>query len=74
MVAQILELDTKAIDFVLAFPQADLDVSVYTELPADMDLQGMGEASSYYVLKINKSLYGLSRVASIGTINSKRLY
>ena len=35
-----VELDTKAIDFVLAFPQADLDVPVYMELPAGMDLSG----------------------------------
>ena len=56
VIAQILELDTKAIDFVLAFPQADFDVPVYMELPAGIDHQGKGESSSNYVLKLNKSL------------------
>merc|ERR1712102_12315 len=61
VVAEILSLDTKAIDFVLAFPQADLEVPVYMELPAGMDLQGKGESSSKYLLKLTKSLYGLKQ-------------
>ena len=40
IVAQVLELDTQAIDFVLAFPQDELEVPVYMELPAGMDLAG----------------------------------
>ena len=32
-------LESKALDFVLAFPQADLDVPVYTELPVGMDIE-----------------------------------
>ena len=36
IVAQILKLDTKPIDFVHAFPQVELDVPVYMELPAGM--------------------------------------
>ena len=46
IVAQILELDTQAIDFVLALPQAELEVPVYMELPAGMDLAGHGKDSS----------------------------
>ena len=61
IIAQILDLNTQAIDFVLAFPQADLDVPVYMELPAGMDLEGKGENSSGYVLRLNKSLYGLKQ-------------
>ena len=34
IVAKIHKLDSKSIDFVLAFPQVDLDVPVYMELPA----------------------------------------
>ena len=41
IVAQIMKGDTKAIDFVLAFPQDGLDVRVYMELPAGMDLAFM---------------------------------
>ena len=43
IVAQVLKLDTKAIDFVIAFPQADIYVPVYMELPAGMDLAGNGK-------------------------------
>ena len=45
IVAQVLELDTQAIDFVLAFPQAKLEVPVYMELPAGMDLADHGKDS-----------------------------
>jgi hypothetical protein len=60
IVAKIHGLQSKIIDFVLAFPQAD--VPVYMELPAgvnpvdvsDIDCRG-------YALKLNKSLYGLKQ-------------
>ena len=38
VVAQALQLHTHAIDFTLAFPKADLEVPVYMELPAGMEL------------------------------------
>ncbi len=34
VVAKVHGLSSKSIDFVLAFPQDDLDVPVYIELPA----------------------------------------
>ena len=52
ILAEILHLDTKAIDFVLAFPQADLEVPVYMELPAGMALQGQGNGSSGFILRL----------------------
>ena len=61
VVAHILDLNTQAIDFVLAFPQADLEVPVYMELPAGMDLEGGGGSSSSYVLKLSKCLNGLKQ-------------
>ena len=61
IIAQLLDLDTQAIDFVLDFPRADLDVPVYMELPAGMDLEGQGEHSSHYILRLSKSLYGLKQ-------------
>ena len=45
IVLQILKLDTKAIDFVPVFPQYDLDVPVYMELPSGMYLEGHGKYS-----------------------------
>ena len=57
--AQVLDLNTQAIDFVLAFPQADLDVPVYMELPAGIELTGYGNRSNNYVLRLKSNLYGL---------------
>ncbi len=37
VVAKIHGLESKSIDFVLAFPQADLDVLVFMELPAGVN-------------------------------------
>ena len=53
--AQTHGLETKSIDFVLAFSQADLDTDVYMELPFGFDV----DDSRNFVLKLNKSLYGL---------------
>ncbi len=39
VVAKIHGLQSQSIDFVLAFPQADLDVPVYMELPAGVNRQ-----------------------------------
>ena len=52
IIAQVLELDSKAIDCLLAFPQVNLDTPVYMELPAGMELAGCGKDSSEYLLKL----------------------
>ncbi len=62
IVAKIHGLDSKSIDFVLAFPQADLDVPVYMELPAGVNPVDILDIDRRrYVLKLNKSLYGLKQ-------------
>jgi hypothetical protein len=61
-VATIHDLPTGSIDFVLAFPQADLDVPVYMEVPIGMDFDGCHRREM--VLKLNKSLYGLCQSSS----------
>ena len=61
--AQVLDFDTQAIDFILAFPQAELEVPVYMEVPAGMDLAGHGKDSSKYLLKLKRSLYGLKQAS-----------
>ena len=38
IVVSINRLPTKSIDFILAFPQADVDVPVYMEMPFGIDL------------------------------------
>eukprot|EP00956_Cyclotella_meneghiniana_P029979 scaffold74389_cov38-Cyclotella_meneghiniana.AAC.6 len=56
------DLETQSIDFVLAFPQAYLDVDVWMELPDGMNPEGVDEKDRWkYVLKLNKSLYGLKQ-------------
>ena len=52
----IHKLDTKSIDFVLAFPQTSLERDVFMELPYGFEFGERGE----YVLKLKKNLYGLS--------------
>ena len=63
IVTKILNLYTKAIDFVPEFSQDDLYVPVYLELPAGMDLAGHGKYGSKYLLKLKKSLYGLKNAS-----------
>ena len=60
MIFSILhDLETRSIDFTLAFPQADLDMDLFMELPA---IFGLGSDSRKYVIKLNKSMYGLKQV------------
>ena len=60
VVAEIMQLETRAIDFVLAFPQADLDVPVYMELPAGMEIEGNPNC----LLRLRKSMYGLKQASA----------
>ena len=66
-VARIHGLSSKSIDFVLTFPQAELEVDIFMEIPAGMQVEdnnvpgtrdgGKGK----YVLKLRKNLYGLKQ-------------
>ena len=60
VVAKIHNLDSKSIDFVLAFPQADLDIPVYMELPSGVTpIEETDATRRRYDFRLNKSLYGL---------------
>ncbi len=59
-VAKIYRLLSKSIDFVLAFPQADLKVPFYMELQLGFDTPENG-SKKLFVLCLNKSLYGLKQ-------------
>ncbi len=62
ILSEILGLDTQAIDFVLAFPQAKLNVPVYMFVPAGMKLTRIpDDANHMYILKLEWSLYGLEQ-------------
>ena len=50
-------LDSKAIDFVLDFPQVDLEEDIWMYLPIGFQVDGPTEASSErsFLLKLNKN-------------------
>jgi hypothetical protein len=74
IMAKIHSLQLKSIDFVLAFPQTDLNVPIYMELPAGINPVDVSDIDHHrYVLKLNKSLYGSSKQDSIGSKNYKRV-
>ena len=60
---KIHKLESKAINFFLAFPQADLKADIWMNLPIDFQVDGQTEADydRHYVLKLNKNLYGLKQ-------------
>ena len=56
--AAIENLHTKSINFVLAYPQSDLDVDIYMDLPLGFNV---GPESGRYFLKLQKNLYDLKQ-------------
>ena len=62
-IAKIHSIDSKVIDFVLAFPQVDLEEYICMQLPIVFQVYGKTEADSYrqYVLRLNKQFYGIKQ-------------
>ena len=62
-IAKIYKLDSKAIDFVLFFPQANLEVDIWMHFPIGSQVDGQTEVNSekHNILKLNKSLHGLKQ-------------
>ena len=56
----IHDLESRSIDFVLALPEAELHEDVYKELPFSFNHYG----DRRYVMKLNKSIYGLKQAKS----------
>ena len=54
-------LPSISIDFVLSFPQSDLGVNVFVEIPLGMGVDGKRREQ---FLKLNKSLYGIKQASS----------
>ena len=63
VVAKTHGVDSKSIDFVLAFPQAKIKTDSWMELPIGFEPDGESDAANQFVLMLNKSLYGLKRVS-----------
>jgi hypothetical protein len=71
--AKIHGLKSKSIVFVLAFPQTDLDMPVYTELPAGVNPTNVSDGDRRrYDLKLNKSLYGIKQAGNNWFKNSAK--
>ncbi len=65
ILSEIFGLETQAIDSMLAFPQAKLDVPVYMYVPAGMKLMGIpDDAHHMYILKLERSFYGLKKASA----------
>jgi hypothetical protein len=62
LLAQTYKLDSKAINFVLTFLQAELDINIWMYLPIGFQVDTENE-SKRYILKLNKSLYGLNQAS-----------
>ncbi len=61
LLARMYKLDSKAIDFVLAFPQAGLDANIWMYLPIGFQVDMENESKQSHLPKLNKSLYGLNK-------------
>ena len=59
-VAKIHNLPSKSINFILAFPQADLEVPVYMELTMGFECEDDSNRKKYFFC-LNVSLYGLKQ-------------
>ena len=62
-ISKLHNLDSKPIDFVLAFPQEYLEEDIWMYLPIGFQVDGHTEASyeRRFLLKLNKKLYGLKQ-------------
>lgn len=53
---------TRQLDFVLAFPQADVECPMYMEIPRGCQVDG---SKKDYVLRLNKNLYGSKQAGKV---------
>jgi hypothetical protein len=63
VIAKIHGLESKLIDFVLAFPQADLDEDIWMDLPIGFKPIDDPAEAPKFVLKLRKNLYGLQQAS-----------
>ena len=59
IISQLANLETQPLNFVLPFPQAELDAPVYMKLPPGIEVAG-GQ-TDMYVIELKSSLYGLNQ-------------
>ena len=64
VLSELIGLESKAIDFVLDFPQAKLDVPVYMELLIGTEVTGSDGERKQHVLCLKKILYRLKQAST----------
>ena len=62
-ISKLHNVDSKTIDFVLAFTQADLEEDIWMYPPIEFQIECHTEAGSEcsFLLKLNKNVYGLKQ-------------
>ena len=60
-IAHMHGLNLKSINFVLAFPQADVNIDIWMKLTEGVIPVGNESNYRLYILKLNKSLHGLEQ-------------
>jgi hypothetical protein len=63
VIAKIHGLESKSIDFVLAFPWADLNKDIWMDLPISFEPIKDPNHKPQYVLKLGMNLYGLKQAS-----------
>ena len=63
VIANVHGLESKSVDFVLAFPQADLIIDIWMDLPISFEPIKDPNHKSQYILKLQKNLYGLKQAS-----------
>ncbi len=63
VIAKIHGLESKSVDFVLAFPQADLNKDIWMDLPISFEPIKDSDHKPQYILKFQKNLYGLKQAS-----------
>ena len=64
VLSELIGLESKAIDFVLAFPQSELNVPVYMEIPIGREVIGSDGKRKHHAFHLKKSIYGLKQASA----------
>ena len=64
VLSELIVLESKSIDFVLAFTQAELDVPIYMDLPIGIEVTGSGGKRKEHALILKKNINGLNQAST----------
>jgi hypothetical protein len=63
VISILKDWETRQIDFVLAYPQADVECDIYMEVPVRFDIPGRDKKK--YCLKLKKNIYGTKQAGRV---------